>query len=257
MFKSTHYIPFKTIVTREVTRFTRIWVQTLVPPVITVTLYFIIFGQLIGERIGQMQGYSYIQFVIPGLVLMSVITNSYGNVVSSFFSHKFQRFLEELLISPTPNYVILWGFVLGGILRGFVVSILVIIVSMYFTTFQVVHILPALATLIATAIVFSMLGLLNAIHAKNFDEISIIPTFVLTPLTYLGGIFFSIAALPSFWSAVALFNPIFYMVDLFRYCMLGTSDVSPLYGAGLLIALIFILTFTALYLLKYSKKLRS
>ena len=252
-----HLISFNTIVRREVNRFLRIWMQTLVPPVITITLYFVIFGEIMGERIGLMQGFPYIQFVVPGLILMSIITNSYGNVVSSFFGNKFQRFLEELLISPTPNYVILSGFVLGGVIRGFLVAILVIAVSLYFTSLHIAHLGMALFTLLATAIVFSLLGLLNAIYARNFDEISIIPTFVLTPLIYLGGVFFSINSLPSFWPIVALFNPVFYMVDLFRYCFLGRSDIAPWYGISLLIVLIVLLTILALYLLKNSKKMRS
>jgi ABC-2 type transport system permease protein len=218
-------IGLATIVRKESRRVVRIWVQTIVPPAITMTLYFIIFGRLVGNRIGQMDGVSYTTFIAPGLIMMSVITNSFANVVSSFFSSKLMLHLEEMLVAPLAHSTIVLGFVVGGIVRGVLVAALVTIVALFFTNLHVAHPLVTLTTILLTALVFSTAGLLNAIFAKSFDDISIIPTFVLTPLTYLGGVFFSISLLPPFWQKVALANPILYMVSAFRYGMLGTSDI--------------------------------
>ena len=223
---SLMWIGYKTIVRKEITRIIRIWGQTIVPPAITMTLYFIIFGELIGRRIGEMGGFSYMQFIVPGLVIMSVITNSYGNMVSSFFGAKFGKHIEELLISPLPNSVILAGYVTGALARGLMVGVVVMAVSLFFTRIEVQHPLVMFTVLLLTATVFALAGMVNAIFAQKFDDIAIIPTFILTPLTYLGGVFYSITLLPDFWQRVSVINPILYMVNGFRYGMLGVSDVS-------------------------------
>ena len=247
---------FKTIVRREVRRFMRIWVQTLVPPAITITLYFVIFGSLIGSRIGEMGGFNYMQFVVPGLIMMAVIQNSYGNVVSSFFGTKFQRNIEEILVSPVSEVTILLGYVLGGVLRGLLVGFIVTLLSLFFSDLTIKHLPITLLMVFFTAVVFSIAGFVNALFAQSFDDISIIPTFVLTPLIYLGGVFYSIDLLPSFWQGVSLINPVLYMVNGFRYGILGVSDVSIFVSIGMLF-LFLILGFTAAwYLLVKSKKLR-
>ena len=233
-----YWIAFRTIIEKEIVRFMRIWVQTILPAVITTTLYFIIFGKLIGARIGEMDGYSYIDFIVPGLILMTVITNSYANVVSSFFSSKMQRHIEELLISPVPNWMIIVGYVGGGVARGIMVGIAVTLVSLFFTDLSIHSYSMTFLVLIFTSILFALAGLINAVFAKTFDDISIVPTFVLTPLTYLGGVFYSIKMLPEFWQQVSLVNPILYMVNAFRYGILGSSDI-PI-GTALVIILLFI-----------------
>ncbi len=248
---SIHYrwIAFSTLVRREVRRFMRLWVQTLVPPVITISLYFVIFGNLIGRRIGEMSGYSYMDFIVPGLILMAVINNAYLNVVSSFFSQKFQRNIEELLVSPVPNYVILIGFVVGGSTRGIIVGFIATLIAMFFSGFYMHNIFIALTVVLLSSVLFSTCGLINAIYAKNFDDITVIPTFVLTPLIYLGGVFYSTDLLPDFWRTASYFNPIFYMVDAFRFGILGISDVNIIYA--LLILYVFVIGFFsfALFLL--------
>jgi ABC-2 type transport system permease protein len=218
-------VAVKTIIRKEVVRVLRIWVQTIVPPAITMTLYFIIFGNLIGRRIGTMDGFDYMQYIAPGLIMMSVITNSYGNVVSSFFGAKFQRHLEEMLVSPMPTYAIILGHVSGGMMRGLVVGAVVTLIALFFTEVKIANLAITLSVVIMTSIVFSLGGLINAIFARKFDDISIIPAFVLAPLTYLGGIFYSISLLPPLAQKISLFNPILYMVNAFRYGMLGVSDI--------------------------------
>ncbi len=218
-------VALQTIVHREIRRYTRIWPQTLLPPAITMVLYFVIFGSLIGNRIGEMDGFSYMDYIVPGLIMMSVITNSYSNVVSSFFSSKFQRSIEELLVSPVSPHVILIGFALGGITRGLAVAFIVTLLSMFFTDLQVHHLGVTLLVIILTATIFALGGFVNAVFARNFDDISIIPTFVLTPLTYLGGVFYSINLLSPFWQSLSLANPILHMVNAFRYGILGVSDI--------------------------------
>lgn len=235
---SQQLIAFNTIAIKEFLRFIRIWIQTVLPPVITVCLYFIIFGQLIGSQIGDIDGYRYMDYIVPGLILMSVITNSYSNVVSSFFSSKFHRSIEEMIVAPLPNHVILAGYVSGGMARGIIVGIAVMAVSMYFSDFRVHSISITLAVFVLTSILFSLAGFINAVYAKSFDDISIIPTFVLTPLTYLGGIFYSIKMLPEFWQDVSLANPILYMINAFRYGLLGVSDIDV--TTALVIIMIFI-----------------
>jgi ABC-2 type transport system permease protein len=257
MSASVNWVGYKTIVRKEVVRILRIWGQTVVPPAITMSLYFIIFGNLIGSRIGEMGGFDYMQFIVPGLVMMSVITNSYGNMVSSFFGAKFGHHIEELLISPLPNWVILAGYVTGALVRGLLVGAVVLLVSLFFTRIEVQHPWVTLSVLVLTAIVFAMAGMVNAIFAEKFDDIAIIPTFVLTPLTYLGGVFYSISLLPEFWQKVSAFNPILYMVNGFRYGMLGVSDVS-LTTAYLIIGVFGIVLGSAcLYLLNTGKGMRS
>jgi len=240
---------FSTLVIKEYNRIVRIWIQTIVPPAITMTLYFIIFGSLIGRRIGEMDGFGYMQFIAPGLIMLSVITNSYGNVVSSFFGAKFGRHIEEMLVSPMPNYLILLGHVAGGVIRGLFVGAVVTVVALFFTRLEMQHPLIVLSTVVLTAIVFSLGGFINAVFAKKFDDISIVPTFVLTPLTYLGGVFYSISLLPEFWQSVSRANPILYMVNAFRYGVLGTSDI-PIGTAYAIIFVAIALLYTfSLYLL--------
>ncbi|WP_110666022.1 ABC transporter permease [Salinicola halophilus] len=246
-----------TMVVKEIRRFLRIWPQTLVPPSITMTMYFIIFGNLIGSRVGEMHGISYMSYIVPGLIMMSVITNSYSNVASSFFSNKFQRSVEEMMVSPMPNWVILGGFVIGGAARGLGVGLIVTLVSFFFTDFSLHHPLLTLSVVIMTALLFSIAGFINALLAKKFDDISIIPIFVLTPLTYLGGVFYSIDLLPDVWQNIAMINPILYMVNAFRYGILGISDI-PVTGALIAIA-VFIVVFwsLALWMLNRGKGIRS
>jgi ABC-2 type transport system permease protein len=237
MSAATDFVAFKTIVYKEVSRILRIWGQTLVPPAITMTLYFLIFGNLIGARIGEMGGFSYIQFIVPGLVMMSVIQNAYGNVSSSFFGSKFGRYVEEIMVSPAPSHVILGGYIAGGAARGLIVGFIVLLISLFFTKLHVAHPLIMLLTVILTSIVFSLAGFVNAVYAKKFDDIAIIPTFILTPLTYLGGVFYSVKLLPPFWNAVSHLNPILYMVEAFRYGILGQSDVSLVAALGMTLAI--------------------
>lgn len=257
MTLSEQWIALLTIIRREIVRFMRIWVQTLIPPVITITLYFVIFGKLIGSRIGEMGGFSYVEFVVPGLIMMSIITNSYGNVVSSFFSVKFQKSIEEVLVSPTPNYIILLGYVFGGVIRGLLVGLIVTIVSMFFTDLSIHNLLVTVSIVFLTAIVFSLAGFLNALFARSFDDISIIPTFVLTPLTFLGGVFYSIELLPEHWQSVSQLNPILYMVNAFRYGILGTSDINIATAFFGVIGFIVLLSAVCLYLLSHGTRLRS
>ncbi|WP_086931260.1 ABC transporter permease [Agarilytica rhodophyticola] len=257
MSAQQQFIAFLTIIRREIRRFLRIWVQTLIPPVITMVLYFLIFGSLIGSRIGQMGGYDYMSFVVPGLIMMSVISNSYANVVSSFYSAKFTKSVEELLVSPTPNYVILCGYVLGGSLRGLLVGGIVTIISFFFTKLHVHNVAVIVAVIFLTSLLFSMAGMINAIYANSFDDISIIPTFVLTPLTYLGGVFYSIDLLPEFWQGVSQLNPVLYMVNAFRYGFLGVSDVSIAVSFIGILIFIAVLFAYCMYLLDRGKKLRT
>ena len=239
-----------TLSTKEVRRFLRIWVQTLVPPAVTMSLYFIIFGSLIGPRIGTMDGLDYIQFMIPGLIMMSVITNSYANVTSSFYSVKFQRSIEELLVSPMPNWAILLGFIIGGVARGTLIGFIVFCVSLFFyPSFEVANPSLTLLVLFLTSILFSLMGFVNAIFADSFDAISVIPTFILTPLIYLGGVFYSINILPEMWRNISMANPMLYVVNTFREGMLGISDVSIPFSLGMIFAFIGLFTGLCLYLL--------
>ncbi|RBC27914.1 ABC transporter permease, partial [Xanthomonas oryzae pv. oryzae] len=252
-----NWIALATIVRREVQRILRIWGQTLVPPAITMTLYFLIFGGLIGSRVGEMGGYSYMQFIVPGLVMMSVIQNSYGNISSSFFGAKFGRHVEELLVSPMPNWVILWGYVSGAVLRGVMVGAIVLIIAMFFTPVRIPHPIVTLTTVLLGATIFSLAGFVNAIYAKKFDDVAIVPTFILTPLTYLGGVFYSVKLLPGWAEAATHANPIFYMVNAFRYGLLGSSDVPIWLAYALMLGFVAVLSALALWLLRRGVGLRS
>lgn len=250
-------IALKTLFVKEILRFARIWIQTIVPPVITVALYFVIFGNLIGSQLDDVKGYRYIDFIVPGMIMMSIITNAYANVVSSFYSSKFQKHIEEMLVSPMPNYIIVWGFISGGIARGVIVGLAVTLVATFFTDIQF-HNLPLLIVVtLLTCILFALAGFINAIYANSFDDISLIPTFVLTPLTYLGGIFYSIDMLPEFWRNLSFANPILYMVDTFRTSMLGVKDINTSISLAIIITFVVILYTVAIQLLRKGIGIRS
>ncbi len=253
----TQYIALQTILLKETLRFLRIWVQTLLPPAITTALYFIIFGQLIGARLGAVEGLSYTQYIAPGLIMMAVITNAYSNVVSSFFSAKFQRHIEEMLVSPLPNAIIVLGFVGGGVARGLAVGSVVAAVSLFFADLHWQHPLLTLAVMVLTSVLFALAGLINGIFAKSFDDISLIPTFVLTPLTYFGGIFYSIQMLPPFWQDASLFNPILYMVNAFRFGILGVSDINLYLAFAIILLFIVALFGYSLWLLRWGTGIRN
>ncbi len=250
------YVAFITILSKEVRRFTRIWTQTLLPSAITMSLYFVIFGALIGSRIGVMGGFSYMEFVVPGLIMMAIVTNSYSNVVSSFFGSKFNHSVEELLVSPTPNYVILMGYVLGGVTRGIMVALIVTVVSLFFTKLHIHSYLVVVVIVLMTSTLFALAGFINAVYANSFDDISIVPTFILTPLIYLGGVFYSMDLLPEFWANVSKLNPLVYVVNAFRYGVLGVSDVSLPVAFGM-ISLFTVAAFAfSMHLLNSGSRLR-
>lgn len=246
-----------TVVLKEIKRFTRIWPQTLLPPSITMTMYFIIFGNLIGSRIGAMDGFTYMDFIVPGLIMMAVITNSYSNVASSFFSNKFQRSVEEMMVSPMPSWVILAGYIIGGMARGLGVGLIVTLVSLFFTRLSLEHPFLTLLVVVLTSALFSIGGFINALLANKFDDISIVPTFILTPLTYLGGVFYSISMLPDFWQGVSMLNPILYMVNVFRYGFLGVSDIPVVWALAAIVGFILVLFAVALRMLERGKGIRA
>jgi len=249
MNTSLYLTAFRTIVIKEVSRFARIWIQTILPPAVSMTLYFVIFGNLIGPRIGQMDGFSYIQYIAPGIIMMSIINSSYANVVSSFFGAKFQRHIEEMLVAPVPNIIILGGYITGGVARGLIVGFVVTLVALFFTELHIEHPLIVITVVLLTSTLFSLAGFINGIFARKFDDIAIIPSFVLTPLIYLGGVFYSINLLPEFWQVVSRLNPIFYMVNAFRYGMLGVSDID-IQSAFVIISIFTVALFSlCLYLL--------
>jgi ABC-2 type transport system permease protein len=251
-------VALQTIVRREIVRIMRIWTQTLIPPAITMTLYFVIFGKLIGARIGTIQGeFSYMQYIVPGLVMMSIITNSYGNISSSFFGAKFQRSVEEMLVSPMSNWVILLGYVTGAVVRGLIVGFLVLLIALFFTNLHVAHPLVTILSVLFGATIFSLAGFVNAIYAKKFDDIALVPTFVLTPLTYLGGVFYSVNMLSEPWQAISRINPILYMVNAFRFGVLGISDVHVGVAFGVMLVFVIGLSWIALSLLRRGVGLRS
>ena len=258
MQTQANLVALGTIVRREIARILRIWGQTLLPPAITMTLYFFIFGNMIGSRIGEMQpGISYIDFIVPGLIMMSVIQNAYGNITSSFFGAKFQRFVEEMLVSPMPSWTILAGYISGAVLRGFMVGVIVLGISLFFTKIHLYHPLVTLSTFVLAATIFGMLGFVNAIFARKFDDIAIIPTFVLTPLTYLGGVFYNVAQLPSPWKEISHLNPILYMVSAFRYGLLGISDINLAWAYVVMLIFVIALGAFCLTLLNRGVGLRS
>ena len=257
LFSIKNKIALKTILLKEIVRFTRIWSQTLFPPAITMTLYFIIFGRLIGSQIHDIHGYTYMQYIVPGLAMMSLMTNAYANTSASFFGAKFSKSIEEMLVSSMPSYIILLGYTLGGALRGLLVCIIVILISLLFTHLHIHNIWIVIFIALLSSMLFSLGGFINGIFAKKFDDVSFIPTFVLTPLTYLGGVFYSINQLPPFWQTVSIFNPILNIVDTFRYGMLGISDVNVCFGFSLVGFLFIALFIWALILLKKGTGLRS
>lgn len=257
MLTHPYWVAYRTLVIKEVLRFSRIWVQTVLPPAITTTLYFIIFGRLIGEQIGEMGGVRYIDYIVPGLVLMAVITNSYSNVVSSFYQAKFQHHIEEMLVSPMPNWILLLGFVSGGVARGMVVGLLVMVVAFVFADPPLHSVWVTLVVFLLTSVLFALGGFINAVHAKSFDAISIVPNFVLTPLTYLGGVFYSIELLSPFWQQVSLLNPVLYMVNAFRYGLLGVSDISLWSALGMILLFITLLASYSMKLLTQGVGIKS
>jgi ABC-2 type transport system permease protein len=252
-----NWISLTSIARKEMIRIFRIWVQTLVPPVITMTLYFVIFGSFIGSQLGDIGGYDYMAFIAPGLIMMSIITNSYSNTVSSFFSTKFQRNIEELLVSPTPNWVMILGYISGGMTRGICVGVLVSIVSLLFVRLPLFNIPFVVLFALLTSFVFSLAGMINGIFARKFDDISIMPTFVITPLTYLGGVFYSISLLPEFWQTLSRANPVVYMIGGFRYGFLGISDINVWVGLGMLVLFSVLLFLFTLYLLRKGTGVRA
>jgi len=251
------FIAFYTILIKEVRRFMRIWTQTLLPSAITMTLYFLIFGALIGSRIGDMGGFSYMQFVVPGLIMMAIVTNSYANVVSSFFGSKFNHSVEELLVSPTPNWVILMGYVTGGVARGLLVAVLVTVVALVLTDLRIHSLAVVVSIVLLTAVLFSLCGFINAVFANSFDDISIVPTFVLTPLIYLGGVFYSMDMLPPVWESISRINPLVYVVNAFRFGVLGVSDVDLRVAYGMIGLFTVVAFVVSLHLLNSSKRLRN
>ncbi len=252
-----YWVAYKTIVYKEVSRFVRIWPQTMLPPAVTMTLYFVIFGNLIGSRIGEMGGFSYMEYIAPGIIMMSVITNSYSNVVSSFYSSKFQKHLEEMLVAPVPNWVILAGYITGGVSRGLMVGTVVTCVALFFTKLHVHSVMITILTVLLTSILFSLGGLINGAFAKSFDDVSIIPVFILTPLTYLGGVFYSIDLLPDFWRQLSLFNPVLYMVNAFRYGILGESDIGITTAYIVIGSFIVLLIWAAMWVLNKGAGIKS
>ncbi len=245
----SYLIALNTITVKEIRRFLRIWPQTLLPPAITTALYFLIFGRLIGDRIGLINGVSYMEYILPGIIIMSMISHSYSNVVSSFYSTKFQNNIEELLVAPIPNWIILTGYIVGGIIRGLLVGGVVTLISLLFFDLQINSLAITLLMALLTTLLFSLAGFINAIFADSFDAISIVPNFILTPLNYLGGVFYSINMLPEIWQTIALANPILYIVNIFRYGMIGVSDINIAYAFAIISSLIFILISLCLWLL--------
>ena len=251
------WVALLTLMRKEIRRYTRIWSQTLLPSAITMSLYFLIFGSLIGSRIGEMGGVSYMEFVVPGLIMMAIVTNSYANVVSSFFGSKFNNSIEELLVSPTPNHIVLLGFVSGGVSRGMLVAVIVTIVASLFVELNIHSYTVVVAVVALTSILFSLCGLINAVFANTFDDINIVPTFVLTPLTYLGGVFYSLELLPEFWAIVSQANPLVYVVNAFRFGMLGVSDVSVGFAFAMIGAFTLVAYLYAAHLLRTGRRLRT
>jgi ABC-2 type transport system permease protein len=255
---TANLVALNTLVRREIVRIMRIWTQTLIPPAITMTLYFVIFGKLIGSKIGPIQGhFSYMQYIVPGLVMMSIITNSYGNISSSFFGAKFSRAVEEMLVSPMPNWVILLGYVTGAVARGLVVGVLVLGIALFFTSLEIRHPLVTFGSVLLGAVIFSLAGFVNAVYATKFDDIALVPTFILTPLTYLGGVFYSVNMLAEPWQGLSRANPILYMVNAFRYGVLGISDVNVPMAFVIMLGFVVALSAFALYLLKRGVGLRT
>jgi len=252
-----YWTAFRTLLIKEILRFARIWVQTILPPAITMALYFIIFGKLIGSQIGDIEGFRYIDFIVPGLILMSVISNSYANTVSSFYFSRWNKHIDELLIAPIPNWLILAGYVAGGVARGVIVGIVVTIVASFFSDLSIHSYGITFLVFVLTSVLFSLAGFINGVFANSFDDISIIPTFVLTPLTYLGGVFYSMSLLPEFWQTVSMANPVLYMVNAFRYGLLGVSDIDLSSGIAIILGFTFVLAVYAHSLMKRGVGIKS
>lgn len=245
-----NYIGFKAIVVYETRRFLRIWPQSLLPSAITMTLYFVIFGHFIGAKLGTLHGVTYIQFMAPGLIMMAIITNAYGNVAFSLYSDRFQRCIEEILISPLPDYLILLGYALGGMLRGIIVGAIVTLIALFFTHFSIHNITLTIFVVISTSALFALAGFTNALFANKWDDVALIPTFVLTPLIYLGGVFYSITQLPETWQIISKANPILYIINTFRFGMLGISDINISMSMAIIILTMLAFFMLNLYLLK-------
>ena len=255
--KMIYWTAFQTLFIKEILRFARIWVQTILPPAITMALYFIIFGKLIGSQIGDIEGFRYIDFIVPGLILMSVISNSYANTVSSFYFSRWNKHIDELLIAPIPNWLILAGYVAGGVARGVIVGVVVTIVASFFSKLSIHSYGITFLVFVLTSVLFSLAGFINGVFANSFDDISIIPTFVLTPLTYLGGVFYSMSLLPEFWQTVSMANPVLYMVNAFRYGLLGVSDINLSSGIVIILGFTLVLAFYAHSLMKRGVGIKS
>ena len=255
--RTRNLVGYSTVATKEIRRFMRIWQQTLLPPAITMSLYLLIFGNLIGSRIGEMAGPRDMDYIAPGIIMMAVITNAYSNVVSSFYGARFQRFVEEMLVSPMPSYVLVAGYITGGVLRGLLVGLIVTCVAATIADLRITHLGITVAVVLMTATLFSCAGFVNAIFARTFDDVSIVPTFVLTPLTYLGGVFYSIDLLPDFWRALSLFNPVLYMVNAFRYGILGVSDISVGIALAIITAFIVVLMTMCVWLIERGVGIRT
>ncbi len=248
---------FYTIVRKDTVRMFRIWPQTFLPALVTSALYFLIFGAFLGSRIGEVHGVSYIMFVVPGLVMLSVVMNAYSNVAFVMFASKFfARNIDEILVSPTPPWVLVAGYITGGVVRGVITGLLVLLVSLLFTDLVVANVLVIALFLILTSLIFALGGLVNGVYAKSMDGISIVPTFVLTPLVYLGGVFYSAQTLPGIWGTLTKFDPIFYIVNGFRYGFLGFSDISLWTSLAVLIVLALLLLGIAIYLIRTGLGLR-
>ncbi len=250
-------VAFRTILGKEIRRITRIWRQTILPPAITMSLYLVVFGNLIGARVGEMGGHPYMDYIAPGVIMMAVITSSYSNVVSSFYGARYQRYIEEMLVSPTPHAVILLGYVGGGVARGLAVGLVVTAVAMLLADLEMRHLLVTVLVVFLTSVLFSLAGFINAIYAKSFDDIAIVPTFVLTPLIYLGGVFYSIHLLSEPWQTLSRLNPILYMVNGFRYGILGVSDISVLGALTMIVLFVVVLFMFSLRLLNRGVGIRT
>jgi ABC-2 type transport system permease protein len=251
------WVAFQTLLQKEIVRFLRIWTQTFLPSVITIILYFVIFGKLIGSQIHSIQGFTYIQYIVPGLTMMAIMNNAYSNTAASFFTNKFTRSIEEMLVSPMPSFIILWGFVIGGALRGLITGVLILLVSLFFVQLSIHHISVVIFMAILSSFTFSMAGFINGMYARKFDDISFVPTFILTPLTYLGGIFFSLSQLSPFWQKISIINPVFAIVDGFKYGMLGVSDLNVYYGFALVCGLFILMLFWSMFLLNNGVGIKS
>lgn len=256
MTVSERYHAFVMIFFKETRRCLRIWPQTLLPPVITMMLYFVIFGKIIGAKVGQVHGFSYIQYIVPGLIMLSVMMNSYINTSSSFFGNKFSRCIEEMLVSPMPNYIIILGYLSGGLFRGLLVGLLITITACLFTHLHIHHLFFLIITVILAVSFFGLLGLVNGIYAEKFDDVSWMPSFVIQPLTYLGGVFYSLHSLPLFWQNLSRMNPIFYIINAFRYAVLGVADANVPVAITVLFVFTLATYLLAVYLLKHSSRMR-